>query len=114
MLNSFSGIGRLGNDPEARTNNGTMIATFDIAINEFYKKDNELQKRTHWIPCVCFGRLAEIVKEFLSKGAQVAVRGPLQLNQWSAEKGQSLTKLEVHVQELEFLSARPSQEPITQ
>ena len=98
MLNSFSGIGRLGSDPEVTTTGQGLVASFKIAINEFYKEDDELKKRTHWIPCVAYDRLAEIVGEFLEKGSQVAVRGQL--------KTSSDKKLEVHVLELEFLSSK--------
>ena len=107
MLNSFSAVGRLGNTPEIFTNSDTIVATFDIAINEFFKKDGELNKNTHWIPCVTYGRLAEIVGEFLRKGSQVGVRGPLKMKQWSNEQGQKMKRLQVQVVDLEFLSTRP-------
>ena len=77
MLNSFSGIGRLGSDPEVTKHNGSITARFDLAINEFYRQDDELQKATHWLPCKAHGRLAEICGEFLQRGSQVAVRGPI-------------------------------------
>ncbi len=106
MLNTFSGIGRLSTDPEINRNNGSISARFNIAINEFYKKDNDLHKATHWIPCIAHGRLAEICGEFLTRGSQVAVRGPVKLQTASDENGQKKTNLEVNVLELEFLSTR--------
>lgn len=113
MLNSFSGIGRLGADPEVINKNGSTVANFDLAINEFFKQSDELCKRTHWIPCVAFGRLAEIAGEFLRKGSLVGIRGPLELREWSNGNGKKLKKLQVHVNELEFLSARQTEESVT-
>lgn len=100
MLNTFSGIGRLGNDPETSNNNGTKVTRFELAINEFYKQNNDLQKRTHWIPCVTYGRLAEIVMEFCGRGNQVGVRGPITLKEWTDGNGNKTRGLEVHVLEL--------------
>lgn len=110
MLNSFQGIGSLGADPQVFNKNGSTVATFDIAINEFFKADNELQKKTHWIPCVAFGRIAEIAGEFLRKGSQVGVRGPLKERQWTNDRGKKSKTLQVHVAEMEFLSSRPADE----
>ena len=101
MLNSFSGIGRLGSDPEVTKTGQGLVASFKIAINEFYKEDDELKKKTHWIPCVCRDRLAEIAGEFLKKGNQVAVRGPLNMVRWNDRDD-----LFVKVLELEFLSSK--------
>lgn len=106
MMNSFSGIGRLGSDPSIYHKEEKCIAKFSIAINEFYKKDTELQKKTHWIPCVAYGRLAEITEEYLKKGSQVGVRGPLKLRQWNGEKGDKMSELQVNILELEFLSSK--------
>lgn len=106
MLNSFTGIGRLGKDPDVQQNGNSMVATFDIAINEFYKKSDELQKRTHWIPCITFARLAEISGEFLRKGSLVGVRGALCQREQATDSGKKYKKLLVTVSELEFLSAR--------
>lgn len=105
MLNSFSGIGRLGSDPEMNKKGESFVACFDLAINEFFKQNGDLQKKTHWIPCVAFGRMAEITGEFLKKGSQVGVRGSLQSDEWR-DGGVQKKRLRVHVAELEFLSAK--------
>jgi len=112
MLNSFSGIGRLINDPEAtKKPEGFIQADFTLRVTEFYKQDNDLHKRDHRIPCRAFGRLAEICLEFLTKGSQVGIRGVLrELPQNGKPEGN--TKLGVTINELEFLSSnRTSVEP---
>lgn len=106
MLNSFSGIGRLGSDPEINRNGESIVAKFDLAINEFFKKNGDLQKKTHWIPCVSYGRMAEICGEFLKKGSQVGVRGSLKASQFEGKNGQSIKRLQIHVSEVEFLQSR--------
>jgi len=107
MLNSTSIIGRLGSDPEVNTGNGQVSTTFSLAVNEFYKVNDELCKQTHWIPCICFGRLAQIAGEFLRKGVQAGVRGQLKQRQITNSTGHKINKIEVNVLELEFLSSRP-------
>jgi len=68
-------IGNLGADPELRhTTNGTAVANFRIATNEVYTDRNgERTQRTEWHRIVAFGRLAEIVGQYLKKGRQVSV-----------------------------------------
>ena len=103
MLNSFSGIGRLGSDPELRNIDGNMKAEFHININEFFKnRDGELDRKKHWIPCQTHGRLADIVGEFLRKGSQVGIRGSLVRTDEN--------NLCVDVKELEFLSSAKTSE----
>lgn len=104
MLNSFSGIGRVFADPTiTKSETGGIVAEIDIVINEFYKKDDELQKRSHHIPGIAHGRLAEIIGEFITKGSQVGVRGPLR-----NVNGDGKGKLIISINELEFLSSNQS------
>lgn len=114
MLNSFSGIGRLGSDPQVHKNGESTRTTFDIAINEFYRQGDDLKKKTHWIPCVSYGRLAEIAGEFLTKGSQIGIRGPIKLQECTGEKGSKQRKLLVHITEFEFLSSRADVETDTE
>jgi len=106
MLNSVSIIGRLGSDPVVKSNGNSVQARFEIAVNEFFKADNELQKKTHWVPCITFDRLAQIVSEFLVKGSQIGIRGPLKSYSITDSQGSKVNRLQVHVTELEFLSSR--------
>lgn len=106
MLNSFSGIGRVSADPTiTKSENGDIVAELDIVINEFYKADGDLHKKSHHIPGIAHGRLAEIIGEFVTKGSQVGVRGPLR-----ATNGDGKGKLIISINELEFLSSRAAME----
>jgi len=98
MLNNFCGVGRLEKDPELHRNGDLLVASFEIGINEFFKIDDVLEKKTHLIPIVCYGRLAEIAGEFLKRGSQIAVRGPLKVD--------DKKKLYVKALDIEFLTSR--------
>jgi len=83
-------IGNLGADPDIRhTPNGTAVANFRIATNEVYTDRNgERVQRTEWHRVVAFGRLAEIVGQYLKKGKQVYVEGRLRTREWEDQNGQ--------------------------
>lgn len=83
-LNQVQLIGNLGKDPEVKyTQSGTPVAKFSIATNESFKdKKGEWQERTDWHTVVVWARLAEIVKEYLSKGDKVYISGRLQTRSW--------------------------------
>jgi len=83
-------IGNLGADPDIRhTPNGTAVANFRIATNEVYTDRNgERTQRTEWHRIVAFGRLAEIVGQYLKKGKQVYVEGRLRTREWEDQNGQ--------------------------
>ena len=80
-VNKVTLIGNLGNDPEVRySGNGNAVANVSLATAESWrdKDSGEQQERTEWHRVVFFGRLAEIVSEYLHKGSQIYVGGPLQ------------------------------------
>ncbi len=78
-------IGNLGRDPEVRyTPNGLAVANIAIATTEQWKdkQTSETQERTEWHRVVFYGRLAEIVGEYLRKGSKIFVEGRLQTRKW--------------------------------
>jgi single-strand DNA-binding protein len=89
MLNSCHFIGNLGSDPEPRyTPDGTAVVNVSMACNETWKdKEGVKKQRTEWIKLVFWGRLAEIVGEYLSKGSQIYVEGKLQTREWDDKDG---------------------------
>lgn len=102
-------IGNLGKDPEVKyTPSGVPVAKFSIATNERYKdKGGEWQDRTEWHNLVAFQRTAEIVGEYLKKGAKVYVEGRLQTSSWEdKQSGEKKYRTEIIVQDLVLLSGR--------
>ena len=89
-VNKVTLIGNLGNDPEVRySGNGNAVANVSLATAESWrdKDSGEQQERTEWHRVVFFGRLAEIVSEYLHKGSQIYVEGRLQTNKWQDKEG---------------------------
>jgi len=98
-------IGHLGSDPEVRfTPGGQAVANFNIATNESWKdKNGQDQDRTEWHRIVVWGKLAELCKEYLSKGRQVYVEGRLQTREWSDKEGVKRYTTEVIATTIQFL-----------
>lgn len=112
-FNKITIVGYLGRDPELRyTPEGTPVCNFSVATTERRKdKAGELQEVTTWFQVALFGRQAENASEYLSKGSQVWVEGPLTLNQWTDKDGATRGTLEVRGSDIKFLS--PSSEKAT-
>ena len=78
-LNKFIGIGNLTRDPEVKyMPSGNPVTSGSIAVNEKYKnKQNELVETTEYINVVFYGKLAEIVGQYLKKGSSIYIEGKL-------------------------------------
>ena len=114
-------VGNLGNDPDIRyTAGGAAVANISLATAESWKDKNsgELQERTEWHRIVFFGRLAEIVGEYLRKGSQVYVEGRLQTRKWEDKEGHDRYTTEIVANEMQMLGSKSSgsanYEPATQ
>ncbi|MEX0994560.1 MAG: single-stranded DNA-binding protein [Balneolaceae bacterium] len=107
-LNKAMIIGRLGQDPEVRyTQSNTAVATLNVATNERFKDRNgELQERTEWHRVVAWGRLAEICQEYLKKGSQVYIEGPIQTREWEDKDGQKRYTTEIKALTMTMLDSR--------
>ena len=86
-INKFIGIGHLGRDPEIRmTSDGNAVANVSIAITEKYKdKQGQQKETTEWVNLVFFGKLAEIVDRYVSKGMQIYVEGKLKTEKYEKD-----------------------------
>ena len=99
--------GNLTRDPELRqTAGGANVLSFSVAVNErvLNKQMNEWEDRPSFIDCVMFGKRAESVSRFISKGSKVTIEGKLRQSTWQAQDGSNRSKLEIIVDELEFMS----------
>jgi single-strand DNA-binding protein len=102
-------IGHLGRDPEVRYSaGGAAIANVSIATTENWKdkQTGETNERTEWHRVVFFGRLAEIVGEYLKKGSQVYVEGRLQTRKWQDQSGQDRYTTEIVANDMQMLGGR--------
>jgi single-strand DNA-binding protein len=101
-------IGHLGRDPEMRyTPSGRPVTTFSVATSRSWKtSDGERRSETEWFNVVAWGSLAEICKQFLSKGQQVYVEGRLQTRRWEDENGNRRSSVEIVAKEMVMLGER--------
>jgi len=107
-INKVILVGNLGNDPETRSMpNGGSVANISIATSESWKDKTtgDQQERTEWHKVVFFGKLAEIVAQYLKKGSSVYVEGSLRTNQWEKD-GQKHYSTEVIASEMQMLGGR--------
>ena len=100
--------GNLTRDPEIRKTAGGMpVLGFGVAVNDRRRNQQtgEWEDYPNFIDCTMFGTRAEAVSRFLSKGSKVAVEGKLRWSQWERD-GQKRSKIEVIVDEIEFMTPR--------
>lgn len=100
--------GNLTRDPEVRTTaSGNPVMGFGIAVNDRRKNSQtgEWDDYPNFIDCTMFGARAQSVSRFLSKGSKVAIEGKLRWSQWETNEGQKRSKIEIIVDEIEFMSS---------
>src|SRR5262245_59935331 len=99
-INKVILVGHLGRDPEVRfTAGGTTVANFTLATNDVWTdKAGEKQERTEWHRIVVWGKQAEIMGEYLSKGKQVYVECSLQTREWNDRDGNKRQTTEIRAQ----------------
>jgi single-strand DNA-binding protein len=111
-LNRVTLIGRLGKDPEIKYSQaGTAVCQLNVATSESWKDKNtgEKQEKTEWHRCVSFGKKAEVLEKYLSKGSQVYLEGKLQTRNYEKD-GQTHYTTEVVVQQFTFLGGGGQQQ----
>ena len=89
LRNKVQLIGNLGNDPEIiNLDSGTKLAKFSIATNESYKNaQGEKVVDTQWHNVVAWGKTADIIESYVTKGKEVAIEGKLTTRSWDDKEG---------------------------
>lgn len=107
-LNKAMIIGRLGQDPDVRyTQSNTAVANLSVATSERYKDNmGEWKENTEWHRVVAWGRLAEICQEYLKKGSQVYIEGPIQTRKWEDKDGQTRYTTEIKALTMKMLDSK--------
>ena len=106
MINSVTLVGRVGKDPEVRhTQSGQAVANFSLATDESYKNhEGEKVKKTEWHNVVAWGKLAEVIQQYVKKGQLVAIIGKLQTRSWDDKQtGAKKYTTEIVAQTLKML-----------
>jgi single-strand DNA-binding protein len=101
-------VGNLGADPEIRhTPSGTTVANMRIATSEvFSNKSGEREQRTEWHRVVAFGRLAEIIGQYLKKGRQIYIEGRIRTREWEDQGGNKRYTTEIIANQMVMLGGR--------
>lgn len=108
-------IGRLVRDPELKsTNGGTYFCRFTLAANHSQKKqDGSYEDKAGFFDCVAWGKQAEAVHKYVSKGQRLLVEGSLRWSSWEHE-GKKHSKVEINVETFNFIERKAdSQSPTT-
>ena len=108
-LNKVMLIGNLGADPEIRyTAGGAAVANVRLATTDSWrdKDSGETQERTEWHRVVFFGRLAEIVEQYVKKGSQLFIEGRLQTRKWQDKEGVEKFTTEIVASDMQMLGGR--------
>ena len=92
-------IGNLGKDPEIRyTQGGEPIANFSLATSENWTdKSGQKQERTEWHRVEVFGKTAQVVRDYCTKGKQVYLEGSIRYDEWTDKDGNKkyMTKIRI-------------------
>lgn len=106
-INRVTITGNLTRDCElSATAGGTSVLKMGVAVNDRRKnqRTGEWEDVPNYVDCTLFGSRAEAVSRYLGKGSKVAIEGKLRWSQWEAKDGSKRSKLEVIVDEIEFMS----------
>jgi len=106
-LNVIHIMGNLGGDPELTyTQGGTPICKFSVATKETWTdKAGQKQEKTEWHRVVFFGRRAEVVAEFFSKGKPILIEGSMTYNQYTTADGVQKTSSEIKGERFHFVAS---------
>ena len=119
-MNKVEIVGRLTRDVEIRTTeSGTVTARFSIAVSRRFKNAEGVYE-ADFINCVAFGKTAEFIGKYFSKGSMIGVIGRIQTGNYTNKDGQKVYTTDVVIEECEFVTGKSdnnnttkSEDPIT-
>ena len=107
-MNKVIIIGRFTRDPEIKYSTGenaTATARFSLAVNRRFK-NKEGNYDADFINCVAFGKTAEFIEKYFTKGMAIGITGRIQTGSYINNEGQKVYKTEVVVEETEFVESK--------
>ncbi len=104
-------MGNLTRDPELKqTPSNQSVAQIGLAVNRKFKgREGDMREETTFVDCEAWGRTAETMSKYLSKGKPVFVEGRLKLDQWQDKDGNNRSKLKVVIDTFQFVDSRGTQ-----
>ncbi len=116
-INKVILVGNVGKDPECRDlPNGPKVSSISVATSQSWKdkQTGENQERTEWHRVVFFGRLAEIVAQYVKKGSKVYIEGQLRTRKWQDQSGQDRWSTEVIANDMQMLDSQKERQETKQ
>ncbi len=112
-LNRVQLIGNAGKNPEGRyTNSGSKVVSFSLGVNNTFKtKNGETRKETEWFNLEVWGKLGDIVQEYVHKGSQIYVEGRLKTDKFEDKSGEVKYYTKVVVSTIQFLGSNSNGNP---
>jgi len=105
-MNKIILLGRLTKDPEIFIGqNESKVGKFTLAVPRRFAREGE-ERQTDFFNIATFGKQAEFLTKYFSKGQQVAIVGRAELNQYEDENGKSRTSLQIICEELNFADSK--------
>lgn len=106
-LNKVTLIGNVGSDPDIRmTPSGTKVAKFSVATNEVYNdRTGQKQEKTQWHRLTFFGRLTDVVEQWVKKGDRLYIEGRIEYSQTQTPQGETRYWTDIIVREMIMLGA---------
>lgn len=106
-------MGRLTRDVELKyTTSNMAVANIGLAVGRRYRtKEGENREETAFVDCEAWGRTAEVMNQYLSKGRPVFVEGRLKLDQWQDKDGGNRSKLKVVIENFQFIDSKGENTP---
>ena len=109
MSTSITILGNTGRDVELRyTPQGVAVASFSVASNTVRGQGEGQKKKTDWFNVSAFGKQAETLAKYLTKGSTILVRGKLSFNPWLSRDGKPQVSADVVLQDFEFAGSNAS------
>ena len=98
-------LGNLTRDPQlSYLPSGTAVCEIGLAVNNRYTgADGQVRENVCFIDARCFGRQAEVLNQYMSKGRPLMIEGRLDLDQWETPDGQKRSKHRVFIQNFQFV-----------
>ena len=112
MLNKIIVMGRLTRDPELRrTGSGTAVASFTLAVDRDFGKNESGEKETDFIDCVAWRQTGEFVSKYFTKGRMAVVEGRLQIRSWTDKDGNKRRTAEIVADNVYFGDSKSDNQP---
>jgi len=102
-------IGRSTKDADVRySQGGAAVARISLAVDRKFKQEG--QPTADFINCIAFGKTAEVIEKYVTKGTKIAVVGHIQTGSYTNKDGQKVYTTDVIIDEMEFCESRSSQQ----